>query len=75
MRIESVIWLRNVVDKLIEKHGVEPSEVEEALGNQPKIRFVEKGERPGEDVYFALGQTEEGRYLACCSSSRKQSKR
>ena len=64
MKIESLIWLRDIVDKLAWKHQVEPEEVEEALNNQPKIRFVEKGERKGEDVYMALGQTEAGRYLA-----------
>jgi uncharacterized DUF497 family protein len=64
MRIEGVIWLRNVVDKLAVKHHVDPYEVEQTLSNRPKIRFVEKGERPGEDVYMALGQTDAGRYLA-----------
>jgi len=52
------------VDKLTWKHQVDPEEVEEALNNRPKIRFVEKGERKGEDVYLALGQTDAGRYLA-----------
>jgi uncharacterized DUF497 family protein len=64
MKIESLIWLRDIVDKLAWKHHVEPEEVEEVLSSQPKIRFVEKGEREGEDVYIALGQTEAGRYLA-----------
>jgi uncharacterized DUF497 family protein len=53
-----------VVDKLISKHQVETDEVEEVLSGKPKIRFVEKGEREGEDVYLALGQTASGRYLA-----------
>jgi uncharacterized DUF497 family protein len=64
MKIEGLIWLRDIVDKLAWKHQVDPEEVEEALKNQPKIRFVEKGERKGEDVYMALSQTEAGRYLA-----------
>jgi hypothetical protein len=64
MRIEGVIWLRNVVDKLASKHHVETYEVEQTLNNKPKIRFMEKGERKGEDVYMALGQTNAGRYLA-----------
>ena len=64
MRIDGVIWLRNIVDKLAVKHHVEPYEVEETLNNKPKIRFVEKGERKDEDVYMALGQTDAGRYLA-----------
>jgi uncharacterized DUF497 family protein len=64
MKIAGVIWLRDIVDKLALKHHVEPYEVEEALDNKAKIRFVEKGERKGEDVYIALGQSDAGRYLA-----------
>lgn len=64
MKIDGLIWLRDIVDKLAWKHQVAPEEVEEALNNKPKIRFVEKGERKGEDVYLALGQTDAGRYLA-----------
>jgi len=64
MKIDGLIWLRDIVDKLAWKHQVDPEEVEEVLNNQPKIRFVEKGERKGEDVYMALGQTDAGRYLA-----------
>ena len=64
MKIEGVIWLRAVVDKLVYKHRVETFEVEEALNNKPKIRRVEKGTRRGEDVYMALGRTDAGRYLA-----------
>ncbi len=64
MRIEGIIWLRQVVDKLALKHQVEPEEVEQTLSNKPKIRFVEKGERKREDVYMALGRTDSGRYLS-----------
>ena len=64
MKIAGVIWLRDIVDKLAFKHRVEPREVEETLNNKPKIRFVEKGKRKGEDVYMALGQSDAGRYLA-----------
>jgi uncharacterized DUF497 family protein len=64
MKIEGVIWLRDVVDKLVSKHQVETDEVEEVFSGKPKIRFVEKGERENEDVYMALGQTRSGRYLA-----------
>lgn len=63
MIIEGIIWLRTVVDKLAFKHHVEIYEVEELLASKPKFRFVEKGEREGENVYMALGQTEAGRYL------------
>ena len=64
MRIEGIIWLRDVVDKLAFKHQVETYEVEQVFGNRPRFRFVEKGRRQGEDVYLPLGQTEAGRYLA-----------
>ena len=64
MKIEGIIWLRDVVDKLGFKHHVEIDEVEEVLCNKPKFRFVEKGNRKGENVYLALGQTIAGRYLS-----------
>jgi len=64
MRIEGIIWFRDVVDKLISKHSVETYEVEEVLNGKQKIRFVEKGDREGEDIYLALGQADSGRYLA-----------
>jgi uncharacterized DUF497 family protein len=74
MKINGIIWLRDIVDKLAVKHNVETYEVEEAFRNQPKIRFVEKGDRENEDVYMALGQTDEGRYLAVlfiCKQTRE----
>lgn len=64
MRIEGIIWLRNIIDKIAYKHRVETREVEEVIHNRPKFFFVEKGEREGEDIYLALGQTDSGRYLS-----------
>ncbi len=64
MKIEGIIWLRDIVDKLASKHQVKTDEVEEVFSSRPKIRFMEKGERENEDVYMALGQTGSGRYLA-----------
>lgn len=63
MNIEGIIWLTNIIDKLAVKHQVETYEVEEVLEYKPRFRFVEKGDRKGENVYMALGQTEAGRYL------------
>ena len=63
MNIEGIIWLRTVIDKLASKHHVEINEAEDIFAGEPKFRFVEKGQREGEDVYMALGQTEAGRYL------------
>lgn len=64
MKIENLIWLPDIVDKLTFKHHVDISEVEEVFDNRPKFRFVQKGNRKGEDVYIALGRSEAGRYLA-----------
>jgi uncharacterized DUF497 family protein len=64
MRINGIIWLGSVIDKLAFKHRVEQEEVEEVFENRPKFRFLEKGERTGEDVYVAMGRSNAGRYLA-----------
>ena len=63
MKVEGVIWLKGIVDKLAYKHQVHPYEVEDMFDNRPKIRFVEKGKRTGEHLYLALGQSNAGRYL------------
>lgn len=34
MQIKEIVWLRDMVDKLSYKHGVETSEVEEALSEE-----------------------------------------
>ncbi len=64
MKIDGIIWLRDIADKLEFKHNVTMEEVEETLNNKPKFRFVEKGERRGEDVYMALGRADSGRQLS-----------
>lgn len=63
MRIEGIIWLDEIEEKLYQKHNVIPSEVTEALDNRPQFRFVEKGHRVGENVYLALARSDAGRYL------------
>ncbi len=63
MNINEIIWLDTIVEKLAGKHGVDTDEVEEVFNNGPRFRFVEKGNRAGEDVYMASGQTNSGRYL------------
>ncbi len=63
MKIEEIVWLREAVDKLSFKHAVSQEEVEEVLDGRPKLFFVEKGNRKGENVYEALGRTDAGRYL------------
>ena len=64
MKIENLIWLHHIIDKLTFKHHVDISEVEEVFDSRPKFRFLQKGNRKEEDVYMALGRTEAGRYLA-----------
>jgi hypothetical protein len=63
LQISGFSWLDDIVVKLASKHAVEPYEVEEVFSGRPKFRFVENGNRKGEDVYAALGQTDAGRYL------------
>ena len=72
MKIENLIWLGDIIDKLTFKHQVDTSEVEEVFDNRPKIRFGQKGDRKGEDVYVALGRTEAGRYLAVVFIRKKR---
>lgn len=63
MFIDDFIWIPDILDKLILKHRVTQDEVENVFFGKPKYRFVESGNRPGEDVYAAGGQTDTGRYL------------
>ncbi len=63
MKINNLIWLPQIVDKLAVKHQVEIEEVKEVFQNHPRFRYVEKGQQLGEDVYLASGQTGAGRYL------------
>jgi|GEM_PF-205280 len=64
VHIQEVIWLEQIEDKIIRKHGVWPEEAEDVLAQNPHVRFMERGHRPGEDLYAAFGQTTGGRYLA-----------
>jgi uncharacterized DUF497 family protein len=63
LRIAGFVWLEQYVDKLARKHDVTPEEVEAIFFARPIYRFVEKGHVPGENVYSAMGQTEDGRYI------------
>ena len=63
MRIEALIWLEAIVDKLEIKHHVSIDEVEDVLTSQPRFRLVERGHRAGENVYAAFGRTQAGRRL------------
>jgi uncharacterized protein len=61
--INDVIYSDSVIDKLRRKHGINISEVEEAIWNNPKVKKAQKGQYKDEDVYYAYGRTNSGRYL------------
>ena len=63
MKIVECLWKEQFVEKLERKHRVFTDEVEEVFSNTPRFDFVTKGDVVGEDVYWALGQTDAGRYL------------
>jgi len=57
MKITGFIWLDDIVQKLLWKHSVTQKEVIELFDNSPRLFFVEKGNRTGENGYVAFGQT------------------
>ncbi len=63
MLITGFVWLEQYVEKLAWKHDVTPEEVEAMFFARPKYRLVERGHIHGENMYSAMGQTEEGRYV------------
>ena len=63
MKIKSIVWFNDIIEKLIRKHNVQQYEVREVLANKPHFRLVEKGHRTSENVYAALGKTDSDRYL------------
>ncbi|MEM7588529.1 MAG: BrnT family toxin, partial [Acidobacteriota bacterium] len=63
MYIDDFIWIPQIIEKLSSKHRVSQDESEEVFFNRPRYRFLERGNRSGEDVYAALGRTDAGRYL------------
>jgi hypothetical protein len=58
-----LIWQQPIVEKLWEKHRVEPGEAEEVFFDD-RPHFKRHGE-----VYHAYGQTVAGRYLSSSWSS------
>lgn len=63
MKIKSLVWLPEIIEKLEVKHGVIIEEVEEVFERGPLFRRGPRGKRRGENLYKAYGQTETGRYL------------
>jgi hypothetical protein len=64
MQIDFIVCPNDIQEKLAKKHKVTLREARQALLNNPRIRFVEKGYIEGEDLYVAFGQTFGGRYLS-----------
>lgn len=64
IRINDIIWLNEIVDKLAWKHGLLPLEVEEVLRGKCRVFKRESGKVEGEDLYNALGRTKAGRYIS-----------
>ena len=64
MKIEAIIWLSDIVDKIVTKHGVTVYEVESLFNDKPIFSKIEKGRIRGEHLYRILGQADSGRYLA-----------
>ncbi len=64
MEINRIIWLEDIVEKLLWKHDVEEPEVIEVLENRPKFQLKEAGHKAGEDVFAAFGKTNTGRWLS-----------
>lgn len=64
MQIDFIVCPKDIEEKLGRKHQVKLREARQALLNNPRIRFAERGYTEGEDVYAAFGQTFGGRYLS-----------
>jgi hypothetical protein len=72
MKIERVVWLKEIVDKLARKHHVLPEEVEQALSSKPRFYLVQRGERAGEDVYMALGRPMQDAISLCSLFTKRR---
>jgi uncharacterized DUF497 family protein len=63
VKISGLVWFEEIIGKIQQKHNVNQEEVREVLRTSRHFRFVERGYRPGENVYAALGRTHAGRHL------------
>ena len=62
MKIYELIWPQDRIEH-IAQHSVTPDEVKEVCLGEP---FIQRAKSEGENpVYYALGQTNSGRYLFC----------
>lgn len=63
MRLREVIWKIQFMEKMRDKHGVTPEEVESVIFGEPYVLKIKRGKVKGEDAYEAFGQTLSRRYL------------
>jgi hypothetical protein len=63
LNIDGIVWLDAVEQKCLVKHRLRREEVAEVFSNEPKINFVERGQRVGEHLYLPRGRTDSGRCL------------
>ena len=63
MQIRKIIWLDHIVEKIETRHRLSQDEIEEVFANYPRYRKAENGDFDGEDLYYAYGRTESGRYV------------
>lgn len=63
LKIKSIIWIPEVIEKIESKHGVNVEEVKEIFKPGTIYRRGPRGKRRGENLYKAYGQTDAGRYL------------
>jgi len=64
LRIEQIILIPEIEDKLVWKHNIFLYELEEAFVNKPLFRFEKKGNSPDEHIYSAMSRTNVGRYVS-----------
>jgi uncharacterized DUF497 family protein len=64
MRIDFIVCLDEIIEKLARKHNVSEQEARQVLLNNPRVRFAESGHVEGDDVYAAFGHTFGNRYLS-----------
>lgn len=62
MQISQLVWNENIIEH-IARHNVSPEEVEEVCFGQPLIVKSKQASKGPNPTYYALGQTENGRYL------------
>jgi len=63
VKIKSIIWRPEVIEKIESVHGVTVDEVEEIFRPGTIYRRGPRGKRQRENVYKAYGQTDARRYL------------